>query len=331
MNKYLIVRFSSFGDIAQAMPCAVIIRQQDPDADIHWLTRKDFYDFVKSLPCIDRVWGLERLHGIKGLISLISDLKKENYTHIYDAHSNLRSFIVCSVLRLNFLKVNIIRRSKNRLRRLLLFWFRKNYFPSPFRGAISYKNPLKKWFSKIDFPPPIELAVETAPLSLPQDFILSSAIVIAPSATWELKRWPLEYWSQLVSSSPGYNFILLAGKDDVECDKIAEDNKKNVLNLRGKLSWVQSAKIISLAKTIISGDTGVMHLADIMGKNTIALIGPTAFGHPTRATSKVIETKVYCRPCTKDGRGRCINAKYKKCLRDISPQMVTNQLKAMQK
>jgi ADP-heptose:LPS heptosyltransferase len=328
MNKYLIIRFSSFGDIAQSLPAAAVIRREDPSAEIHFLTRSDFAEFIKCSSCIDRVIELDRKLGFKGLLKLARSLQAEKYTHLYDAHSNLRSFIVSSILRIYNFHLQYAERSKNRFRRILLFWFNVNRFPKPFRGIESYLHPLKKWFFNVSLPDPLHLqtpdfGASSSILSrIPKDFKLKHSIVLAPSATWELKRWAIENWRELVRLMPETSFVILAGENDVFCDAIAEGNPENVLNLRGRLSWVDSLQIISESSAVISGDTGILHVADVMGKPSIAIIGPTAFGFPTRASSVVAQVDLPCRPCTKDGRGHCTNSKYKRCLTDIKPEYV---------
>jgi ADP-heptose:LPS heptosyltransferase len=137
MNKYLIIRFSSFGDIAQALPSAAVIKLKDPSAEIHWLTRHDFVNFTESYTEITKVWGLNRKNGILGLLRLSNSLKDTQYTHIYDAHSNLRSLIVSCILRFRIQPPKFIRRPKQRVKRALLFWFRINHFPKPFKGIDS--------------------------------------------------------------------------------------------------------------------------------------------------------------------------------------------------
>jgi heptosyltransferase-2 len=69
-----------------------------------------------------------------------------------------------------------------------------------------------------------------------------------------------------------------------------------------------------------------MHAADIMGRTNLALIGPTAFGFPMRENSKILDVPLSCRPCTKDGRGRCHNPNHKACLTQIVPARVSQEL-----
>ncbi len=46
MPKFLIIRFSSIGDIIQCMGIIDGIRGALPDAEIHWIARKDMSSFL---------------------------------------------------------------------------------------------------------------------------------------------------------------------------------------------------------------------------------------------------------------------------------------------
>jgi ADP-heptose:LPS heptosyltransferase len=338
VNRYLIIRFSSFGDIMQALPVAERIRQNDSTAEIHWLTRQDFSNVLKKHRALDGVWPLARKDGVRGLWRIARELSDEEFTHVYDAHSNVRSTVICWVLRvLSLVRLKksfyLIRRSKNRFKRFLLFRFRRNLFPQPFRGAESYLTPLKAWFKDVSLPTGTLLNFDSDPLVLPEDIRHSkvidfeNAITLAPGAAWELKRWPDEHWLELITKTPSQAFILLGGsEDEALCKKIYEKAPERIVNLAGRLSWLQSLIVLQLTRGLVAADTGLMHAADIMGKPLIALLGPTAFGHPSRETSLTLDVPLSCRPCTKDGRGRCTNSQYKRCMIEISPAKVVEHL-----
>ncbi len=310
------------------MPAASLLRREDPQAQIHWVTRLDFVDFVKSHMAVDQTWGLDKKTGFKGLWRLIKTLRAENYTHIYDAHSNLRSHILKFILRLVNPNLKVTTRSKNRIKRFLLFTLHINLFDKKFVGVKSYLEPLKKWFANFSFSNSIDLNLKTNALTLPAGFL--NYIVLAPSAAWELKRWPIDYWKMLIELLPNEKFLLLGGPEDVEmCQQIVGSATARTHILAGRLSWIESCQLISGSKLIVSGDTGLLHAADIMGQPALAIIGPTAFGYPSQKSSQVIETELYCKPCTKDGRGRCRNKTFKKCLIDITPENVSEAVRKM--
>lgn len=86
------------------------------------------------------------------------------------------------------------------------------------------------------------------------------------------------------------------------------------------------SNIVLRSNLVISADTGFMHAADLFRVPAFALMGPTAFGFPTGPTVEILETALPCRPCTKDGRGKCKLAVYQKCVVDITPQQVAEKI-----
>ena len=146
-----------------------------------------------------------------------------------------------------------------------------------------------------------------------------------------MKRWPVDHWHSLVKLLEGKKCIILGGPKDTFCEQIAITGGDSVLNLSGKLSLIESSYVVSESKVFITGDTGLLHVGDYLGKQGIALIGPTAFGFPSGNTIKVLEKDLYCRPCTKDGSGKCFNKEYKLCMNSISPEYVAEQVKEIWK
>jgi len=75
---------------------------------------------------------------------------------------------------------------------------------------------------------------------------------------------------------------------------------------------------------VVSGDTGVMHMATGVGTPVVALFGPTVaqFGFfPYRAPAAVLERALDCRPCSATGTAACPLGHHR-CLADITPEEV---------
>lgn len=342
MTKLLIIRFSSFGDIVHAVAVPRAFKETFPGSQVDWLTREDFAKLLEQQPTIDKVISFSRAAGVSGLIKLGWQLSKSGYTHIYDAHSNLRSGLLMAVLRtIDFIKwaggetqTHFATRPKNRIRRFLFFKFRMNVLPRPFRAADSYHWPLAKWGLPKTVPQGPQFRVEDRPFpnDVEQDLAkarrLSHVIAIAPSAAWEMKRWPIEHWKSLIAKRPQDAFVILGGKEDTFVNELAAPN---VFNFAGRLSLVESARLIARADLLVSNDTGSLQVGDQMERPTIALIGPTAFGYPSHSTSIALERPLVCQPCSKDGRGKCVNSLYKRCLIELTPDIVDAQIEAMLK
>lgn len=327
MPKFLIIRFSSIGDIIQCMGIIGGLRKKFPEAEIHWIARKDMSSFLAMDKRINKIWAFDKTQGLRGLLQMARDLQKEHYDYIYDAHSNIRSNILKLKLKPPFCRRPFLAvRSKERTKRFLLFKLGINRFDWPFRGMESYRQPLKEWGIR-DFPD------DYADWHFPEDFALrlnplidSHTITIVPSANWEMKRWPVDHWRELITILPDYHFIILAGPADTFCKQIREVAPERVINLAGKTSLLESCYLVRRSNIVVSADTGFLHAADLFRIPALALMGPTAFGFPTGPTAEILEADLPCRPCTKDGHGKCKQSVYQKCMVDITPERVARRI-----
>lgn len=325
-QKILIIRLSSFGDIVQAMSTLPALRTRFPLAQIDWLVRSDNQSVLRCSPNIHTIWSFDRKSGLKGLIELARKLKAQNYTHVYDAHSNMRSRIVCLFLTPS----HFIRRSKERWKRFLLFKLRVNKFPWPYQGMRSYSSPLTAWGVMGQGDLQEQWNFTSAQKDKVHRLLGSrSYVALVPSAAWPMKRWPLSHWAQLIKNCPETNFALLGGPGDDFLKELEQLAPERILNLAGALSLAESCYVTSLCQAVVSADTGLLHVADLLGVRALALIGPTAFGFPTNVQVKTLEVDLPCRPCTKDGRGQCVQDVYQKCMVDITPARVALELKQL--
>lgn len=337
-KKFLIIRFSSIGDIIQCMTTVDGILNHYPDAEIHWIARKDMSSFLAMDQRIHKVWGFERGAGFKGLLKQAKELKKEKFDYVYDAHSNIRSIVLKTVLvprwkRWFGIGTKFTMRSKDRIKRILLFKLGIDNFPMPFKGMLSYRKPLEKWglsdYSKVNtnwyFPEELKTKMdEQVFANLKGD--QAKLVTLVPSAAWIMKRWPVSQWQKLVSLLPDYNFMILAGPDDVFCKEIENEAPDRILNLAGKTNLLESCYLTQKSNLVISGDTGFLHAADKFNVKGLSLMGPTAFGFTTGEHIKTLEVDMKCRPCTKDGSGKCSQAVYQQCMIDITPEWVAKEV-----
>lgn len=329
-NKVLIIRFSSFGDIVQCSSVVELIRQKFKNSEIHWATRTDFDYLVKLNVGLNKVWGLDKKLGVLGLVKFALILRRENYTHIYDAHNNLRSNVLKFFLMTRIHRPFLVTRPKDRLKRILLFKFRINKFPKPFIGIKSYMAPLLKWGIVESQSPRLvnwkfSEAIEQKIENLKSETIGPSAMIaLVPSAAWEMKRWPLDHWKRLITIMPSAHFVVLGGKEDIFCQELADVDPKRVFNLAGKLSLIESCQLVQKSALVISADTGLLHVADVLGVKAISLMGPTAFGFTMSSLIKTLEVDLPCRPCSKDGSGKCSQSIYQLCMVDIAPATVAD-------
>src|ERR1700733_9378041 len=103
--KFLIIRFSSIGDIVLTTPVVRCLKKQLVTAEVHYLTKASFRPILEANPYIDKIHCLgDDLDGV------IADLRREDYDYVIDLHHNLRSLKVKRALgkkSFSFPKLNI--------------------------------------------------------------------------------------------------------------------------------------------------------------------------------------------------------------------------------
>lgn len=327
-NKVLIIRFSSFGDIVQCSSSVEFFARNLDNVQIDWVTRNEFKELVMLNHKVTNVISLDRKTGLMGLFKLAYDLSKSDYDYVYDAHNNLRSNLIYLIFKLTFHHSIWITRSKDRWKRILLFKFRINLFPKPFKGIDSYLFPIRKLEKQIFNRPQLVNYAFSEEIENKVSQIINSAkvVTIVPSAAWPMKRWPLEHWKNLVTINPKLHFYILGGKEDTFCEDIVQIAPDRVVNLAGKLSLIESCAFIKKSDLVISADTGLLHVADVLGIRGISLMGPSAFGFTKSELITTLEVSLPCRPCSKDGSGKCSRTVWQQCMVDISPELVKQEI-----
>ena len=303
MVRFLIIRFSSIGDIVLTTPVVRCLKEQVEGAEIHYLTKSRFAGLLENNPYIDKLWLYD--HNMN---ELISKIRKSHIDYIIDLHHNLRTQRIKNRLRILAFSFNKLNYAK-----WLMVNFKINHLPEMHIvdrylqtvSAFKVKNDGKG----LDYFPG-KASSEIPGISreqLPVEFI---ALVIG--AQHFTKKAPPEKLAELINNLKRPVVILGGPEDTKQAEEIAALSQKNdIVNLAGKISLDNSAYLVSLAKVVITHDTGLMHIAAAYGKKILSIWGNTIpeFGmYPYQAhpESRIFEVKdLPCRPCSKIGFQQC--------------------------
>lgn len=304
MAKFLVIRFSSIGDIVLTTPVVRCIKKQLPGAEIHYLTKPAYRSILEQNPYIDQIHTLD-----KPLLQKIRELKALGFDFIIDLHNNLRTRIIKSgmdVPAFSFEKLNT--------EKSLLVQFKVNMLPG-LHIVDRYMQTLAPFGVKNDgegldyfLPADIENTFNIKQLISSDDFV-----AFAIGAQHFTKRLPADK-IMAVCRNMNKPVVLLGGKEDeANGNEIALQSGQHVINLCGKLTLHQSAFVASKALRVITHDTGLMHIAAAFKKEIISVWGNTIpeFGMtPYYGNHKVwnLEAEVNnlsCRPCSKIGFKAC--------------------------
>src|SRR5260221_2182953 len=90
LNKILLIRFSSLGDIVLATPLIRMLRTAYPVAQIDFRVKREYAELLKCNPHLSSVIEL-RSDDRDELKSLKEAIRRERYGAIIDLHNSLRS------------------------------------------------------------------------------------------------------------------------------------------------------------------------------------------------------------------------------------------------
>ena len=325
--KILVIRFSSIGDIVLTTPVIRCLKNQIDSVEIHVLTKKKFSSLYKTNPHIDKVYEYD-----DSLKKNIEELRLENYDYIADLQKNKRSLRVTRALHKphnSFPKLNF--------KKFLLTTFKINLMPDihivdRYFKAVE-KLGVKNDYQGLDF---FISEKNDYPLSkLPENFQKGyHAFVIG--GTYKTKILPAVKVIEVIKKL-NEPVILLGGPDDVErAEEIlsAVSCQLSAISLVGKINLEQSASIVKKAKSVLTNDTGLMHIAAAFHKNIVSVWGntvPELGMYPYLPNEKekchIVECKdVKCRPCSKLGFKECPKRHFK-CMMEIDSDTVVEKLK----
>jgi ADP-heptose:LPS heptosyltransferase len=326
--KFLVIRFSSIGDIVLTTPVIRCLKKQVPNCTIHFITKQSMKDVMKANPYIDKFHTLgDDEHA------LIEELKNEiagdekDTVAIIDLHNNIRT------LRIKRALVGIKAHSfrKLNIQKWLYTNLRINNMPN-IHIVDRYMETLQAYNVHNDgagldyFIPELDyVKTEDIPAAHSLGYI---GIVVG--ASYATKKLPIEKLKELVQLIE-YPIMLLGGPEDrAMAQEVAQIDTIRIYNACGKFNINESADLVRRAKVIISNDTGLMHMAAAFKKKIISLWGATVpiFGMAPYQTEHVnMHAKLRCQPCSKLGSDSCPK-KHFKCMNTLPMQQIATQAMA---
>jgi heptosyltransferase-2 len=138
-------------------------------------------------------------------------------------------------------------------------------------------------------------------------------VCMAPASVWFTKQLPAEKWIELIDKIPEEKKIYLLGsmEDNLVAEKIIiAVKRKNIANLCGRLSLLQSAALMQGALMNYVNDSAPLHIASAMNAPVTVFFCSTVpeygFG-PLSEKAAIIQTKhqLACRPCGLHGKTAC--------------------------
>jgi ADP-heptose:LPS heptosyltransferase len=277
------MRLSAMGDVAMTVPVLRALANQYPELKITVISRPFFKPFFKDIPNLDFFTfdEKERHKGIKGLWRLFQDLKALQIDAFADLHNVLRSKVVRSLLAMSGKKIAFVDKGRAEKKALTRA---ENKILQPLTTMFERHQLV---FESLGFP--IDLSQpqfpEKAPIAQPEIAAIvaqsKNRIGIAPFAQYDSKVYPLDLMKEVIDTlaqNQEHTILLFGGgqKEKEQLQNLVGD-KKNVVNMAGKIPFQDELDLISRLEVMLSMDSGNGHIAAMLGVPVVTLWGAT---HP---------------------------------------------------
>jgi lipopolysaccharide heptosyltransferase II len=323
----LLVRFSAIGDIVLTTPLVRALRRRHPDAQLVFVTKRALAPLVADNPHLSRIVTLEPGEPLHHFAARLRALAP---THGLDLHGSLRSVALRALVRCRWSGYR-----KRKVARAALIALKLDLY----RGGVPVSERYFEAARRLDVRPdgsPPEFFLGPSARARVHHWLRERQLAgaplaaLAPGAAHATKRWPIANWVALAERlrGAGLRLVVVGGPDD----RGAAQQLAPLAELAaGAFTLQETGALLAYARAVVSGDTGIMHMATGVGTPVVALFGPTVeqFGFfPYRSTTTVLQRPLACRPCSATGSSRCPLGHHH-CLRDIGPPEVAEAVRRL--
>jgi heptosyltransferase-2 len=313
MNRrsFLIIQTAFIGDVVLATALIEKLHRYYPEATIDFLLRKGNEGLLKAHPYLREVliWD-KKIDKQKNLFDLLKKIRANKY----DVVINVQRFAATGILTAFSGAGETIGFNKNPLS--FLFTNRVRHIVSTQERPLHEIQRNQKLIEKLTdaLPEKPRLYPSAADRQKVAQYNQAIYICVAPASVWYTKQFPAEKWISFIRKVPSGIFVYLLGApgdaDLCEQIKLKSESGERVVNLAGKLGFLESAALQEGAIMSYVNDSAPMHFASAMNAPVTAVYCSTlpAFGFgPLSDKSYIVEIKekLPCRPCGLHGRKAC--------------------------
>lgn len=332
LNKILVIQTAFIGDAVLTLPMIQELKKNNPDYLIDVLAIPTTAEIFSASPFVNEVIVLDKKGKEKSIFSLIKfvkEIKKKNYSKIYSPHRSARTSFIVMQSGVNETYGFDISSLRHVYKHLI------EYKPDQHEVQRNLKligNNSDDWKIR----PHIEISQRTkekVDIFL-EKTISEKIIAVAPGSIWNTKRYPRDYYIEIIKYFVNdYSFILIGGKNEESlCEEIARQFENKVINSAGFFSLTETVELLRRCRLLISNDSAPAHLAAAANTPVLMLYCSTVPGfgfYPYMDGSVYLSyDDLSCKPCGIHGYNEC-PLKHFLCGRNLKPEKVIQKVNMM--
>lgn len=304
MKKILIIQTAFIGDAILATALIESLAAEHPDWIIDCCVRQGNEGLLRNHPLLRTVWVFNKKENkYKHLLELGAQFGKEHYDEVI----NVQRFATTGILTLLAGGQHSTGFAKNPLS--ILFSRR---LPHRVGDGTHETERNHRLIEHLVQGPPSKPRLYPSAADFERVKRTRPYVTLAPTSVWFTKQWPAAKWVELIDQISGeLDVILLGGPTDRDaCEAIGQASSRQVENMAGDLSFLESAALMRHATMNFVNDSAPLHMASAVNAPTTAIFCSTvpAFGFtPLADVQHVIEVEppLECRPCGLHGHKSC--------------------------
>ena len=329
-NKILIVKLGSIGDVVNTLPLVNALKAGIPEAELGWLIEPKSYPIVDGHRSVDKFIIHRRSTGLGFAREALKEIRGFKPDIVIDLQRILRSsfftyFSGCP-RRLGF--------DRSRCKEYSWLFTNEKILPGDRNNHMVYQY--LEFAAHLGLRKPeihFDLPISDRDRAAAGEFIMdvgaeNGFIALNIGAAKPSNRWPAEHWAELagyIINRTGRAVILTGGVEDEGRGRLISrmiGNREKFIDCTGRTSLKELGGLFLSVDTVVTGDTGPMHIASALGVRTIGIFGPADPGRtgPFRHLDLVVRAEVPCAPC---GRRTCSDLK---CMESISAETVYKKI-----
>ncbi|WP_321532007.1 glycosyltransferase family 9 protein [uncultured Desulfuromonas sp.] len=319
VQRILIIRPGGIGDAVLLVPTILALKKAWPQADIDVLAEKRNVGVFALCPHLAQVYVYDSFCDWPKFCfkkyDLIVDTEQWHYL----------SALIARLIRAHW-RCGFATNSRKRLFSHVVCYSHRDYEAHSFFHLLDVLNvphPASPEIPYLEVSPEDRHVVDEFLTQVSQPFV-----TLFPGASIPERRWPVERFRQIANfcREEGYGVVVVGGHQDRQAaSRVLSDGAG--LNLAGELTLAQSTAVLARSDLLLSGDSGVLHLAVGIGCKTVSLFGPGIAKKwaPTGQGHNVVNLQLPCSPCTRFGTTPSCPDQAK-CIQGITVDMVKDEV-----
>ena len=334
VQRVAVIKPTALGDVVQSLPVLGAIRARFPAARVSWVISESLSELVADHPALDDWISYRRRGGWSGWRQLLNELHNRQFDLVFDLQGLLRTGLMTGSTRAPVrIGLETAREGAG--------WACHGLLEDTGRQVPAFR----RYWRVAEFLGQGHLELSAGIAVSPSDRGWADVMVrqlgdrvvaLHAGARWMTKRWPVEHFAAVGAHAireHGAAVVLVGSADErMETARLKElivgqAPGGRIENLAGQTSLKKLAAILGAVDTVVTNDSGPMHLAAAMGTPVVAVFTCTSARRsgPAPGQHIMVETGVSCggsyhKRCPYRG------VKHMACLQDVSTLQVCQGL-----